>query len=356
MTPGSEHEAESSPRRKHEQLELCSNDGVAFRAKSTLLEEVELVHDALPELALDDVDLSTQLLGKTLRAPIVISSMTGGTEETARVSRDLALVAERLGLGFGIGSQRAMAADPALAWAFDVRGVAPNVLLLGNVGLVQARSMSTRAVRELCDRIGADALCIHLNPAMELIQPGGDRDFRGGRETLARLAGELGLPLVVKETGSGLSRRVGRVVRELGIATVDVSGAGGTSWVGVETRRARDGARRLGEELWDWGIPTAASVAMLSELDLAIVATGGLRTGLDVARAIALGARAGGLAAPCLRAHKAAGVEGVASYLGDVVDALRAAHLLTGSRTPDELRRAPRVLGPTLRAWIDARS
>ncbi|MBI5364726.1 MAG: type 2 isopentenyl-diphosphate Delta-isomerase, partial [Planctomycetes bacterium] len=266
MSPGSENDPSELPRRKSEHLALCATDGVAFRAKRTLFEEVDLVHCALPELALDEIDLSTELLGKTLRAPIVISSMTGGTSEAAAVSRDLARVAERLGLGFGVGSQRAMAVAPDVAWTFDVRDVAPNVLLFGNLGLVQARDMPTRAVRELCDRIGADALCLHLNPAMELVQAGGDRDFRRGRETLARLASELGIPIVVKETGAGLSRAVGRSVRELGIGAVDVSGAGGTSWVGVEATRAEDArARMVGEVLWDWGVPTAASVASAAE-------------------------------------------------------------------------------------------
>src|SRR5262245_51327113 len=161
--------------------------------------------------------------------------MTGGTEEAAQINRDLARAAEQLGLGFGLGSQRAMVVDPSLDKTYRVRDVAPNALILGNLGMVQARQMSTSAVRELCQAIGVDALCVHLNPSMELIQPGGDRDFRGGAETLKRLHGELGIPIVVKETGAGLSRRVGQLTRQIGITTVDTSGAGGTSWVGVET-------------------------------------------------------------------------------------------------------------------------
>jgi isopentenyl-diphosphate delta-isomerase len=231
--------------------------------------------------------------------------------------------------------------------------VAPNMLLLGNIGLVQARDMSTAEVKRLVDTVGADALCVHLNPAMELIQPGGDRDFRLGRETLERLHRELHVPIVVKETGCGLSRRIGLAVREIGISAVDVSGAGGTSWVGVETRRAVAEARALGEELWDWGIPTAASVGLLDGLGLSIIATGGLRTGSDVAHALALGAAAGGLAAPVLRAHKAGGYDGVIAYLQQVIEAVRAITFLTGCRTPAELRHAPRIIGGALRAWLD---
>jgi isopentenyl-diphosphate delta-isomerase len=340
-------------KRKADHLALCASGEVDFRGKGTLLNEVALVHDALPDRHFDEVDLTTSLLGKKLRAPVVISGMTGGTPEAATVNKDLARAAEALGLGFGVGSQRAMVVAPDLAWTYQVRDVAPNALVMGNLGVVQARQMSTNAIRELCREVGVDALCVHLATSMELIQPGGDRDFRSGRETLARLHGELGLPIVLKETGAGLSRRVGMVAKQLGIRTVDTSGAGGTSWVGVETKRAEGAARALGEELWDWGIPTAASVGLLSDLGLDIIATGGLRSGTDVAHALALGATAGGLAAPVLRAHRAAGYDGVVQFLEGVVASVRAIVFLTGCRTPSDLRTAPKVLGSTLRAWLE---
>jgi isopentenyl-diphosphate delta-isomerase len=218
--------------------------------------------------------------------------------------------------------------------------------------VVQAREMSTAQIRELMRETGVDALCVHLNPAMELIQPGGDRDFSSGRATIARLHGELGIPIVVKETGCGLSRRVGEAVKAIGVGAVDVSGAGGTSWVGVETKRATGAAQRLGEEFWDWGIPTAASVGLLADLGLEIIATGGVRTGLDVARAVALGARAGGMAAPVLRAYEEDGYDGVVAFLQGVIQSIRAATFLAGCRTPAELARAPRVVGPRLQAWL----
>lgn len=338
--------------RKSDHIALCASGEVEFRGKGTLLDQVQLIHDALPDRHLDDIDLRTPLLGKVLSAPVVISGMTGGTEEAQALNRDLARAAEELGIGFGLGSQRAMLVRPESTRTYVVRDVMPTALLLGNLGLVQARDLSTADIKRLVETVGADALCLHLNPAMELIQPGGDRDFRGGLETLKRLHGELGVPVVVKETGCGLSRKVGRLVASLGISAVDVSGAGGTSWVGVETRRAVAEARALGEELWDWGIPTAASVGLLDGLDLNIIATGGLRTGSDVAHALALGATVGGLAAPVLRAHKAGGYDGVITYLRSVIESIRAITFLTGCRTPAELRHAPRVLGSTLRAWL----
>jgi isopentenyl-diphosphate delta-isomerase len=343
--------------RKADHLAICAQEDVGFRGRSTLLGDVRLVHDALPDLALDDVDTSVTLLGKKLRAPIVVAAMTGGTEEAGRINRELAGIAEERGYGFGLGSQRAMHVRPGTGVTYRVREAAPTTLVLGNVGVVQARAMTTGQIRALVDEIGADALCVHLNPAMELVQPGGDRDFSRGIDTIARLVAEVGVPVVIKETGCGLSPSVGRRLLGAGVRHVDVSGAGGTSWVGVETRRAEATgdlrARDLGESLWDWGVPTAASVALLSPLGFeSIIATGGVATGLDVARAIALGASAAGIARPVLRALTSGGRGGAVAWLEAVEAELRAAMLLTGSRDLAALRKAPRVLVGELAEWI----
>jgi isopentenyl-diphosphate delta-isomerase len=344
--------------RKADHLALCATGDVGFRGKTTLLEEVRLVHDALPDRNADAIDLGTTLLGKHLRAPIVIAAMTGGTEEAGAINRELARIAEERGYGFGLGSQRAMHRRAAAKESYRVRDVAPTALVLGNVGVVQARGMSTEEVRALVSEVGADALCIHLNPAMELVQPGGDRDFRGGLETIERLLRDLGVPVIVKETGCGLSPHVGRRLRQVGVSHVDVSGAGGTSWVGVETRRAEAAgdtrARTLGEAFWDWGIPTAASVALLAPLGFeAIVATGGIVSGLDVARALALGASAAGIARPVLKALHAGGRAEALAFLDSVEAELRTAMLLTRCAVPADLRSVPRVIGPSLREWIE---
>jgi isopentenyl-diphosphate delta-isomerase len=235
---------------------------------------------------------------------------------------------------------------------YAVRDVAPTTLVLGNVGVVQARAESTQRLADLVGETGCDALCVHLNPAMEVIQPGGDDDFRGGLDTVARLVAELPVPVIVKETGCGLSRGVGERLAKVGVEHVDVSGAGGTSWVGVETLRARARTKRLGELFWDWGIPTAASVAQLSGLGLEIVATGGVRDGLDVARALALGATAGGIARRFLMAFNEGGRDGARDAAAEVIDEIRVACLLTGCRTPRELAQRPIVVGPELRRWI----
>jgi isopentenyl-diphosphate delta-isomerase len=343
--------------RKADHLALCATGDVGFRGASTLLECVRLVHDALPDLAADEIDTSITLLGKKLRAPILIAAMTGGTEEAGRVNRELAAIAEARGYGFGLGSQRAMHKDGRASDTYRVRDVAPSTLVLGNLGVVQARQMTTDQIGALVRSVGADALCVHLNPAMELIQPGGDRDFRGGTEAIARLCRELDVPVVVKETGCGLSPSVGKRVFAAGARHVDVSGAGGTSWVGVETLRARakgdEPAAALGDALWDWGIPTAASVAAMAPIGFeTIIATGGIKSGLDVARAIALGATAAGIARPVLSALQGGG-RAAAERLLDAVEAeLRAAMLLTASRDLAALRRAPRVLAGELAVWV----
>jgi len=338
--------------RKKDHLALCAGPNVGFREKTTLLEHVQLVHSALPELHADDVDTTTELLGHKLSAPVIVAAMTGGTDRAAEVNKDLARAAEELGLAFGLGSQRAMFERPDTTWTFQVRDVAPNVLLLGNLGLVQAKKMSTAEIAELCAKVGANALCIHLNPAMEIVQPGGDRDFSGGLDLLRRLVEELPIPVVAKETGCGLSRAVAERIAATGVKAVDTSGAGGTSWVAVEAHRAVDEDQRvLAEELWDWGIPTAASVLQLRGLPLEIVATGGLKNGSDVARAVALGATVGGIAAEALRAHKAGGYDGAKTFLRRCVLAVRSIMLLTGCRTVAELRRVPTILTGDLSRW-----
>lgn len=341
-------------KRKADHLEVAASGRAEF-VKSTLLEHVHLTHQALPELALDEIDLSTVLAGKRLAAPLVITGMTGGTAEAAAINRDLARAAQAAGVALGLGSQRAMAEHPDLARTYQIRDVAPDVVLFGNIGGVQAIAMGAARVVALASEIGADAICVHLNPGQELIQDRGDRDFRGVRDAIAQLVAASPVPVIVKETGCGLSVEAARALIAAGVQTVDVSGAGGTSWVAVEAVRAADGsdAAALGAELWDWGIPTAVSVVGCARAGLDVIASGGLRSGHDVARALALGARAGGMAAPMLRAQRAGGTAAVTALIGQVVAAIRAVCLLTGSRTVRDLARAPRHLGAPLRAYLD---
>jgi isopentenyl-diphosphate delta-isomerase len=344
--------AEAIGERKRAHLDLCEQAEVEYARKTTLLEEVELVHDALPELALAEVDASATLLGKRLRAPLLITGMTGGTSEAADINQALARVAEEHGIAFGLGSQRAMQRAPELEYTFAVRAHAPTTLVLANLGLVQAAALKTAEIEQLVRRVSADAVCIHLNPAQELIQPGGDRDFRGGLATFARLVRDLPIPVVAKETGCGISRDVAQRLRDVGVRTIDVSGAGGTSWVKVEALRADPAGRDLGEEFADWGIPTAAAVGALRGVGVEVIASGGIRSGLDVARAVALGARVAGVALPVFRAYREGGPVAAGRFVERLVEGLQTAMVLTGSRDLEALAHTPLVLGPRLREWL----
>jgi isopentenyl-diphosphate delta-isomerase len=304
---------------------------------------------------MDELDLSTPFVaGRTLRAPLCISGMTGGAEEASLLNRQLAQVAQEMGIAFGVGSQRAMLIDPSLTETFSVRDVAPDVVLLANIGVVQAAQSDTDQIHAMIEAIGADALCVHLNPAQELIQEGGDRDFRGCKEALRRLSQQLHVPIIAKETGCGVSPQTAATLKELGVQWVDVSGAGGTTWVGVEALRARPGRRQIGEDFWEWGVPTAAAVGYARRQGLRSIASGGIRNGHDVARALAMGASVASMALPFLRAARQGGVEGALRFTERVLDGLKTAMILTGARTPAQLAQAPRVLGPNLTRWLSA--
>ncbi len=342
--------------RKTDHLELCISGDVGFRG-TNLFEQVGLVHDSLPELCLDDIDLSTTLAGQKTPTPIMIASMTGGTREAGNVNRQLAEVAEAGGHAIGLGSQRPMVKEgrlnKELGKSFQMRDLAPTVPIFGNLGAVQAKATPTELVEEMVQFVGATALFIHLNPAQEMIQPEGDRDFRGCLEAIGRLNDELSVPVIAKETGCGLSHAVAQRLAQLGVKHVDVSGAGGTSWVAVETARASGTQKESGEVFWDWGIPTAASLLQVRPAGFqTVIATGGMTTGLAAAKAVALGAHGVGMARPVLQALAARGIEGASTFLRQVEADLRVAMLLTGCGHLADLRKAPVRLAPALASFV----
>jgi isopentenyl-diphosphate delta-isomerase len=224
-------------------------------------------------------------------------------------------------------------------------------VLLANIGLAQARTMPVEDFAPLLDAIAADALCLHLNVAQELVQPEGDRDFRGGTATFRRLARQLDVPVIAKETGCGISREVALRLKSAGVRTVDVSGSGGTSWVRIEALRA-PGAAAIGDLFRDWGIPTAASLLQLRGTGMHMIASGGIRNGLEVAKAIALGASLAGVALPVYQAYRMHGIDGAREYVANLVAGLRTAMLLTGSRRLADLRRGKAIVGPALAPWL----
>jgi isopentenyl-diphosphate delta-isomerase len=246
-----------------------------------------------------------------------------------------------------------MLKKPETRSSYTVRDVAPGTLLLGNIGAVQAAAMSVEGVRDLAEAVGADAMCLHLNPAQEIIQAEGDRDFRGILDTFGRLAAELSVPVVAKETGCGISKDVAKRLAAVGVRHVDVSGAGGTSWVAVELHRASGAQRVLGERFREWGIPTAASVLSAGSVGFrTIFATGGIDNGLDVAKAIVLGASAAGVARAAFQALERGGPEGADAFFDQIELELRAAMLLTGKQTIPELARAERLIVGDLADWV----
>jgi isopentenyl-diphosphate delta-isomerase len=344
----------SIAQRKAEHLRIAAKPESHFRQKTTLLEEVDFVHCALPELSLAEIDLSVELCGKRLAAPLYFSGMTGGTDEAREINKALARVAERHQIAFGLGSQRPMLRDPKWRSTYEVRDVAPSMLLFSNIGAVQAAASPTAQIKSLVDDVGADALCIHLNPAQELTQGEGDRDFHGCLDAIQRLCAELGVPVIVKEVGAGLSPFVASQLISLGVSVVDVAGAGGTSWVGIEAQRGGIEDATLGEELWDWGIPTAAALLTISPLGVPVLSSGGIKTGMDVARSVALGARAVGIAGEALRAYLRGGESAVDELIAHIVRTLRAVSVMTRSRNMEELARTPKLLGPRLSAWEKA--
>lgn len=343
--------------RKSDHLQLAISGDVGFR-RSNLLEQVTLVHTALPEICHDAIDLKTKIAGQSLRSPIMISAMTGGTLKTGEVNRLLASVAEEGGYAIGLGSQRAMVAggrvDKAIGASYQLRSEAPTIPILGNLGVVQAASMPTTLVEEMLEFVGASVLCLHMNPAQEIMQPEGDRDFRGCIDGIARLCAELSVPVIVKETGCGISRNVADLLISHGVEHVDLAGAGGTSWVAVETERNRARGPHSGDLYRDWGIPTAASILQVRGRGFrSIIASGGIKTGLDVARAIALGAHAAGIARPVLQALDRGGRAEALSYLQLVEAELKVAMLLSGSKNIASLQNAPHHLGAELRSWSE---
>ena len=324
--------------RKAEHIRLALEDRNQFVCRS--FEDWVFDHEALPEIDMDAVDLSTNFLGRRLAAPLLISCMTGGTGIAQRINKNLAEAAELRGVALGIGSQRKALEDPALASTFAVRDVAPTIPLLANLGAIQLNhGYGIDHCRRAVDMIAADALVLHLNPLQEAIQPEGQCAFAGLLPKMRAIAEALPVPVIAKEVGSGISEATGRRLCDAGIRILDTAGVGGTSWARIEAQRAGDLA--IGELFAGWGIPTPESIRQLRRIDGAtIIGSGGVRTGLDVAKAIALGADLGGLAQPFLEAAIDSS-ERVVSRIDRVTQELKITMFCLGARTVADLRSVP---------------
>lgn len=292
--------------RKSDHIRINLEEDVNFQQLTTGLEKYRFVHQALPELDLAQVDTSVSFLGKKLKVPLLISSMTGGTEQALQINRTLAEAAEISGIAMGLGSQRAALENPALAVTFQVRSIAPTAILLANLGAVQLNyGYTVDHCRRAVEMIEADALILHFNALQEAVQPEGNTDFSGLLAKVEQVCKALPVPVIAKEVGWGFSEAAASQLAGAGVAAIDVAGSGGTSWSQVEMYRAKSEIRRrIAATFIDWGIPTSETLlaARRGAPHLPLIASGGLRNGLDIAKCLALGATLGGMASPFLKA------------------------------------------------------
>lgn len=298
--------ATATQARKADHIRVCLEEDVQSHRITNGLERYRFTHACLPELNRDDIDISSTFLGKAIATPLLISSMTGGTEQAKLINERLAKTAQRFGLAMGVGSQRVAVENPDLSDTFSVRKHAPDALLFANLGAVQLNySYGITQCQKAVDTLEADALILHLNPLQEAVQTEGDINFKGLFSKIEQLVRVLPVPIIAKEVGNGISATMARRLLNIGIGAIDVAGAGGTSWARVESERAKDAKqRRLGNTFADWGIPTAECITQIRDVSRSVplVASGGLRNGLDAAKTLALGANLAGLALPFLQA------------------------------------------------------
>ncbi len=337
---------DSTGSRKADHLRINIARDVSSKGVAAGFDDYAFEHQALPEIDLAEVDTSTELLGKKLEAPLLVSCMTGGTPEAQRINTTLAEVAQQFGIAMGLGSGRALVENPETLPTFDVRAYAPSVLLFANLGAVQLnKGYGVDKCRRLMEMLGADALVLHLNGLQEALQPEGDTNFRGLLAQIAMLCKQLEAPVVVKEVGWGIGPLAVRALFDAGAAAIDVAGAGGTSWSEVERYRIAEPWRaRVAGAFAGWGIPTTKCIREARSIAPkgTIVASGGIRSGLDVAKAIALGADAAGIAGPFLRAADVS-IDEARDYARELIETLRVAMFCIGARTINELKATTRL-------------
>jgi isopentenyl-diphosphate delta-isomerase len=340
-------------KRKVEHLKLCATKDVAFREKTTLLECVELNYKTLPEISMADVNLSTNFLGKEFAFPAMASAITGGAQVSKKVNKDIALACQELGIGMGLGSIRAMLEQPSLIETYAVRDVAPDIFLAANIGAAQLKQYSVADVEDALGALEADALAIHLNAAQEAVQPEGDADFSGLIERIAHFAANISIPVYVKEVGHGISFEVAAALRDTKIRAIDVQGSGGTSWTAVDSLRHKKG---FGKVFWDFGIPTAVSILdvrnAMRGVDKKVVASGGIRNGLEAVKALVLGADLVATSMPVLKAQQKGGSKGVANFFFNLKREMEIASFLLGCKNIAELHKERFVMTGKLKEWI----
>lgn len=341
--------------RKLDHINVCLNEEVEARFKTTGFEDIDLIHQAFPGLDFSKVDLGSSIFGKELQAPMLICPMTGGHEKGKEINKTLAEAAQELGIGFCVGSQRAAIEIPELEETYRVRDVAPDVLLFGNLGAMQMNGdYGVEESEKAIEMIDADGLGIHFNSLQEAIQPEGHNEFKGTLDRLSEISSELDKPVYFKETGAGVNSSVASKFVKAGAEAIDISGAGGTSWAGVEAMREKS-ITELGDVFWDWGIPTSVSTAEVSNVvDVPVISSGGIRSGLDAAKAIALGADYVGVGLPLFRAA-VGGKDKVVNWVKEFIKELKVAMFLSGCGNIEELQNVSLKISGQTSEWFVSR-
>jgi len=357
MTEGEEQPENLIERRKIDHVEICAREDLT--TGYSYWDDVKLLHASMPEMDLRDIDTSITLFGRELSAPIIISAMTGGFGKAKEINENLARVAEKYGIGLGVGSQRAALENPELAETYTVIAGYDVPLRIGNLGLPQLVRQGSKAPlgvedgKAAMEMVDAHVLAIHLNYLQEVVQPEGETCAKGGLAAVEKMSSQL--PVMAKETGAGISREAALRLKKAGVRGLDIGGLGGTSFSAVEyfrARSAKDASREnIGKAFWDWGIPSPVSV-VLANVGLPIVATGGLRTGLDVARALCIGASCGGMAGRLLPSAMK-GMDAVDREVRTIIDELKAAMFLVGASDVGELAAAHALIVGRSRDWLD---
>lgn len=345
--------------RKKEHVKISLEKNINFKNKTTWLEYVHLIHIALPEISLEEISLKRNFLGREFHLPFIIEPLTGGFPEAEIINASLAEAAEKLNIPMGVGSMRAAIEEPQFQKSFKiVREKAPNAFIIANIGIRQIIEKGIEYLKKTIEMINADALYIHLNPLQEIIQPEGEKNFKGSLEKIIECCKSIDKPIIIKEVGCGISMEVAKILKKTGIAAIDIAGAGGTSWAAIEYYRAKEAGDKyktiMGETFWDWGLPTAASlIEVKSVSNIEIIASGGIRNGLDAAKCLGLGATMVGFAQPLLW-PATRGYEYVLEKIKLYAEELKLALFLTNSKNINDIKDKIVITGP-LKEWVNSR-
>ena len=343
-------------KRKAEHIKICLEQKAQARKATTGFEDIQLVHRALPEVDRQKISLSASFLGKKLSAPLIVGAMTGGTEEATKINASIAGAVEKLGLGMGVGSQRAAIEDQKLEKTYSIaRKKAPTAFLIANIGGVQlVHGYTLKEVKKAVEMIDADAVAVHLNAVQEALQPEGQTNFKGVLAKISEIAGELDMPVIVKETGCGISAEDAKALEAAGVKAIDIGGVGGTSFAAVEYYRSTS-PNNMGEAFWDWGIPTAVSLIETTQtVKIPVIASGGVRSGLDIAKSLALNASLASISQPVLEAA-VKGAKKTEELLSCLIDELRNVMFLVGAENLESLAKVPVVVAGKTAEWLNIR-